>query len=388
MSTFLLVFENAKIGIVMVEPPNFTLHYVNPYFRDLLGYSAEELGSMGYEDITYPDDIEIEIPLIQECRNGDRTYYQIEKRYICKDKRIIWVNLTTSLVKNETGQIQQGVCVIEDITARKRNELVHQVFETALRQTEARQRLILDIIPDIMSLFSHDGTLLDIICNNPTLNLVSDPSDAIGKHLTEIIPTNLASRQTQAIQQAIETRKMQIFEQQVVLNRDSLGTHNEQIRYEEVRIVPADDNTVLAMVRDISDRKTLEESLRHSQATLQDVLDNIDASIIRLRICNNSEPVIEFVSAVCETVFGYTAEEFMADQLLWRSRVVPEDLETIVKPSRQRLHDSGKDTITYRFRHKDGQVRHIASRAIAHQDDRQGYWFITSIETVISQPSQ
>ncbi|MEB3358318.1 MAG: PAS domain S-box protein [Synechococcales bacterium] len=137
----------------------------------------------------------------------------------------------------------------------------------------------------------------------------------------------------------------------------------------------------ICAIEDITLRKRLEQSLQYSQGTLRDILDNVDASIVRFCIFDNGTMVTEFVSAGCKTVFGYAPEELMGDVSLWQSRVIPEDLETIVCPSRQRVQEVGRDTITYRFRHKDGQIREIQARAIAHRDEAQGCYFVTAIET-------
>lgn len=371
---FRLLFENAPIGIVVLEPPDFTLKYTNLFFQNLLGYTAEELEVMSYEDFTHPNDIVIEAPLIQQCRECDRTYYQLEKRYIRKDQLEIWVNLVVVAVKSNIGEIQLCICIVEDITAQKRSETARQIAEDALLQAEARQRTILEAIPDLISLFSADGTLLDVVRNEPTLNLTSKPKQFIGRNLMEILPQDLAIRQVQGIQRALATRELQIFEQQIRMNNHT--------RYEEVRIIPVDHNTTLRIVRDISDRKTLEESLRRSQITLKDILDNIDISIVRFCIFSRHQVEIEFVSAGCEAVFGYTADEMMNNPTLWLSRIVPEDLEMVVQPSWQRVCEVGTDMIVYRFRHKNNQICYIKSRVIAYRDDVQDCWFITALETV------
>ncbi|MEO1520589.1 MAG: PAS domain-containing protein, partial [Cyanobacteria bacterium J06633_2] len=105
-------------------------------------------------------------------------------------------------------------------------------------------------------------------------------------------------------------------------------------------------------------------------------------SIFRRRLFDSGERITEFISAGCEAIFGYTTEELM-DHSLWMSRVDAHDLETVVKPSWQRVRDNGRDSITYRFRHKDGDIRRIATRAIAYRDDNQQCWIITAIETAI-----
>ena len=73
--------------------------------------------------------------------SGEIKTYSMEKRYYRKDRSLVWVNLTVSLVRNATGEPLTFISVIEDITERKRTEQALEErlkFETLLAEISAR----------------------------------------------------------------------------------------------------------------------------------------------------------------------------------------------------------------------------------------------------------
>ena len=115
------IFENAAIGIGTANMEGQIIE-INSAFAKMLGYTKEELKNISFRDFTHPDDIEIDYANLMELIEGKRDYYQLEKRYIRKDKKTIWGNLTVSLIP-KTGDILPFVVgIIENITMRKQAE--------------------------------------------------------------------------------------------------------------------------------------------------------------------------------------------------------------------------------------------------------------------------
>jgi PAS domain S-box-containing protein len=126
---FHALFDEAAIGMALVNAAGH-LFESNRTLQLLLGYSAEELGDMPFTQLTHPDDVELDWHLFTELIRGERDDYHLEKRYYGKDGRLVWGNLTVSLVRDERGEPLFGIGVVEDITERKR-------AEEALRHTQA-----------------------------------------------------------------------------------------------------------------------------------------------------------------------------------------------------------------------------------------------------------
>ena len=116
------LFDSAPIGMALVSLSGTWLE-VNDSMCEITGYSRPELLSKTVSEITYEDDRQLGIELLQSCMDGERCSYVTEKRYIRKDGSITWVSLHVSLLK-ENGENAFFVGHIIDINERKAIELI------------------------------------------------------------------------------------------------------------------------------------------------------------------------------------------------------------------------------------------------------------------------
>jgi PAS domain S-box-containing protein len=138
---FRTIFQTAGIGMALVERDGRGVKF-NPALQRMLGYTEEELLGRTFTEFTHPDDRALNWSLHRELAAGQRDKYELEKRYFCKDGRVIWGHLTVSLVRDAASAPQYAVSMVEDITHRKRaeNEARH-AFER-LRALAAHQESI------------------------------------------------------------------------------------------------------------------------------------------------------------------------------------------------------------------------------------------------------
>lgn len=118
---FRATFEQAAVGIAHHSPTGEWLD-VNQKFCEILGYSKQELVGKTFQDFTYYEDAGKNLGLTQQVLEGTLSNYSLEKRYVHKDGRIIWVNKTVSLVRDSAGNPEYFIAVVEDISARKEME--------------------------------------------------------------------------------------------------------------------------------------------------------------------------------------------------------------------------------------------------------------------------
>ncbi len=136
---FRTMFERAPIGIALVSPDGRWLR-VNESVCRIVGYPAEELLKMTFQDVTHPDDMDADLTLLKAALSGERESYQMEKRYVRKDGRPVWIQLSATLVRTPEGVPRYFISHIEDIDQRKE-------MEFALRESEDRFRLLIDNAP-------------------------------------------------------------------------------------------------------------------------------------------------------------------------------------------------------------------------------------------------
>ena len=126
------LFEHSAVGICCVSLGGRFLR-VNRRLCDLLGYSSEELLERCFQDITHPDDLELDVSKVNELLSSSHCSYSIEKRYRHEDGRYFWANLTVTLIRDEQNFPDYFISVIEDISDRKQSELLLQQSETKFR---------------------------------------------------------------------------------------------------------------------------------------------------------------------------------------------------------------------------------------------------------------
>jgi diguanylate cyclase (GGDEF)-like protein/PAS domain S-box-containing protein len=115
---FRSALEHAPIGMALASPDGKFVQ-VNRAFCDIVGYAPEALLNLSFEAITHPDDVAKDIAYLKRMETGEIGSYEIEKRYLHKDGRIVWVQNTVSIARDETGTQQQIIQQVQDITERK-----------------------------------------------------------------------------------------------------------------------------------------------------------------------------------------------------------------------------------------------------------------------------
>jgi len=96
--------------------------YVNTAYCDLVGYSGDELLHMRWQDVTHPDDLQTDSAFVHSAFKGELPHYTMEKRYVRKDGRVVWVSLFGNFVRDEASRPIQGVAIAVDVTERKQAE--------------------------------------------------------------------------------------------------------------------------------------------------------------------------------------------------------------------------------------------------------------------------
>jgi PAS domain S-box-containing protein len=135
------VFENSAVGVALTDL-NGQFIATNPVYQKMLGYTGEELQQMRFLDITVEEDRDHNWMLIDELLGGKRRQFEIEKRYRCKNGRLVWVRNNVSLVPGTERVPRFLMALSEDITERKQ-------AQEALRASEVKLRQVIDTIPTL-----------------------------------------------------------------------------------------------------------------------------------------------------------------------------------------------------------------------------------------------
>lgn len=172
-----------------------------------------------------------------------------------------------------------------------------QQTDMTLQYQLAENRAILEALPDMMLRVRQDGFCLDFL---PPIGESRDKYTPIHFHLSEVLPPDLLQRQLDTIQQALTTQTLQIYEHSF----EKQG----QLSHEEVRISAINEQEVLIIVRDISDRKQAENTLRQSETELRKQATQLSQLLKELQQTQMQLVQAEKMSSLSQLVAGIAHE--------------------------------------------------------------------------------
>lgn len=238
----------AMDDLVLVRDASGRCLKVAPTHNMNLYKPASEMLGKRLVDVMPPAQADQVLNCIQESL---RTQTPVRTEYsLPMGDQELWLSTTVSPLADDLV-----VIVGRDITDQKR-------AEAALRQSEAQNRAIIAAIPDLLIRLRRDGTYLDYIpAKNEKAHSVNG-EHIIGQKVYDVLAPDHADRQMQGVIQALATGKLVTYEQRLYTDD---GTPFD----EEVRIVVSGEDEVLVIIRDITDRKRLEEEIRTTNAEMR-----------------------------------------------------------------------------------------------------------------------
>ncbi len=131
---FRQIFDLSPIGIVLVGLDKKFLN-CNQAFAKMLGYNSEEILGFSFDEITFPEDILIGNSAMTALIKGEVEISHIRKRYVRKDKQLIWADLTISLIRDNENVPLYFFTNIQDITKHKETEEERDLIIAIIEQS-------------------------------------------------------------------------------------------------------------------------------------------------------------------------------------------------------------------------------------------------------------
>ncbi len=338
---FQATFEQAAVGMAHVGLDGALL-YVNRTFLDIVGYAREDLARLTFQQITHPDDLALDMRLLNETLGGARSSYAIEKRYIHKDGYTIWVNLTVALLKDEFGAPDYFISVIEDIGQKKDSELALQRLneeletrvaartadlvatvaelgsevaqrihvEASLRLSEEYNRTILEASHDAFIGIDSAGVVIN--WNRAAVRMFGwEAAQALGTNLTAlIIPPEHHRAHRAGLEHFLLTGRGDKINQRLEL---PAVTRSGAIIPVEMTISAYQVGATIffgAFLHDITERREAAAALEQKQSLLDAVLDSVDVGVVA---CDAQGAITLFNRAAAQ-FHGFQSAAVAADE--------------------------------------------------------------------------
>jgi PAS domain S-box-containing protein len=319
---FKYVFDYSSVGKSITQPTGEL--YVNKAFCEMLGYSPEELKNKRWQELTYPDDIDMNQRELDSVISGEKESARFTKRYLHKDGSILWGDVSTSLRRDQQDKPLYFMTTLVDITERKR-------AEDALRDSERRLREAQEMAHlgfwrwDIMTgAVEWSEEVFKIFCLDP-------------KEFTPQIDSILAmspwpedhQRDKELINRAMETHIPGSYEQKFLRPDQSIGHYYStfQGNYDE----NGDLKVIVGTVLDITERKRAEEAQRESEVNFRALAENAGEGIL----IAGEGGVHLFANPASAKITGYSVDELL--QLNARELAHPDEAPQIIERLQKRL---------------------------------------------------
>ena len=172
------VFDEAPIGISIVRDKSFSYQSeqgsltMNSMFEKILGRSSAELATMGWPDITYSEDLQADLEQFDRFSRGETEGYSIEKRFVKPDGSIVWTNMTVASIAGTHSKYAMHLCLLEDITARKKVEEEHM-------ESERSKSVLLSHLPGLAYRCKYDAYWTMEFVSDGCMKLTGYPPEAL-----------------------------------------------------------------------------------------------------------------------------------------------------------------------------------------------------------------
>ena len=264
---FRRIFEEGPIGIA-TSGADFRFTRANAAFCEMMGRTESELRELTFRDITYSEDLCRDVEPIQRLLRGEIPIYRTEKRYVGKGTEIVWGYMTATAVKNEAGQFQCFLVMVEDITERKR-------AEESLRESEEKFRSLAEQSPN-MIFINKKGKV--VYANKKC-------EEVIGYKREELCSPDFDFR-TLVTPESLDlindsfTRHLKCQEvppyDYTIISKDGMRIEainaSKLIQYEG-------ETAIIGIVTDITERKRAEQALRESEERLKILFESAPDAI-------------------------------------------------------------------------------------------------------------
>lgn len=339
---FSTIFQAAPLGIILFRLDNYQIQKTSPLTSEMLGYTERELNTLTTIELTHPEDRAQSYQYYQHLRAGIITKFQQEKRYICKDNQVIWVNVTATSIRFDNNEIY-GLGMIKDITEIKNAEL---------RLAESRNFIdrISDANPSIVYIYDIVEQR-NIYVNHRIFFYLGYTPEEIQAMGSSFFPTLMHPEDLPLLFEQSEKLK-KLSDGEVINMQYRIKDKQESWHWLDDRVtvfLRNNDGTVkqiMGTAQDITHYKIIESALKESEARFRLLAEYSKDMIFR----RSPDHQILYISPACRTLLGYEPEEVIGT---YSYVYIHPDDHPIISDRNPNQND---DTIltTVRVKHKKG----------------------------------
>src|SRR5664280_682976 len=310
------LFESAKDGILILDSETGRIVDVNPILISMLGYSREQfINKTIWEIGIFKDIVADQENYLEFQKKGYNRYEHLPLE--TKDGRRIDIEFVSHV--NIAHQQKVTQCNIRDMTE-------HKQIEELLRESEEKYRILSELSPEMIYLFDLKGCITYINKAGGAQFRVN-PSEIVGKHITDVFPPDIANQNLTAIQKVINTKTPFYNEREMKFPFGNMwvSTRLSPVFDKEYQVV-----SVLGLSIDITERKRFEESLKKQKNEFETIFNLVPAQIWYKDTHNNfirvNRQACTDIGMTNDKIEGHSAEELFPS---FAQQYFKDDLEVL-----------------------------------------------------------
>ncbi len=327
------LFETAQDSILILDGDTGRIIDANPFIKEMLGYTLEELqGKYLWEIGTFKDIVASKGAFKKLKKKGYIRYDHLPLE--TKDGEQIHVEFVSNRYTVDSQEVFQ--CNIRNITSRKQ-------AEDKLRESQERFRALIENSQDAITLLAADGTVL---YDSPSIMRILgyEPTERIGRSVFDFVHPDQCQDMADGFMKFTQQTGAVIRSEMPFLHKDGTPRWIEGMRSNLLH-EPA-IQAVVVNYRDITERKQAEDALRESEDKFRSIFDN---SVDAVFLTEPNGGIIAANPAAC-TMFGYTEAEFRK----YGRNAVADASDPITNMALERRKNTGKFEGELIFKRKDG----------------------------------
>ena len=347
------------------------LRWSDEVFR-IFGYEPGgiEVSNENFFNAIHPEDRELVRQKVAEAIEN-HTQYSVDHRIVLPNgtERVVHEQ-SQILYDDETGKPLKMFGVVQDVTERTH-------VETALRESQARWRSLVENVPDIIMTLDCEGVILFINRLLPGFSR----QQIVGASAYNFVPKDFRAEARRRIEHVFKTGET--IEDQI----EAMGANRTTAWY-SCRVGPIRDGEQIVaatlIATDITVQKRVEESLRESEARFRQIAENIQEVFWVVDIFSKSRLV--YVSPAYEKIWGHTCKSLYDDPSSLLKTIHPEDRGR-VEAARSKQVKGEYDEI-YKIIRPDGEIRWIHDRSFPVLNESKQVYRIVGLAEDITERKQ
>ena len=274
------IMSSAQDAIVMIDDHNLVSLW-NDAAERIFGYTRQEMIGADLLQMLAPARFyERYVRAYARSKAGGEQAAPVETLVVNKAgvEFTVEFSLSTAVIAKK----RYAMGIIRDITQQK--EAAYK-----LQESKRRYEMVVKALPDMLFRIDRAGVYLD--CISPVgMSPLLSAEELIGKRLVDVLPAKAAAKRLEQIQGALDSGDVQMYEYEL--------EENGRFTNYEARIIPSDEDEVLTVVRDVTERKAFEVQL---QCNLK------KEELLRqtIRLTSSAKDVTDALTEVCTCLAGF-----------------------------------------------------------------------------------